>query len=262
ATLVDRSAGCLTEDGEAVVARARRISIELEAMVADLSALRDEVVGTVRVGLIGTTARWLLPRLLELGAERHPRLHLVAVEGTSTALERQLSAGRLDLAVLNLPVSGPDLLFTRLFEEDLVLVVAAGDPLAAESELDPGALADLELLLPLAGTAFRNEIDAALAPAGVTLTPRAELDGVRLIASMTFEGLGPAILPATAVPSFLRPDWRLVRVRGIPRRRIGVAQRSRGLPSAPARALLALLYELTSVPATMPEGLHPTHPAA
>lgn len=255
--LVDRAAGCLTEEGEAVVARARRVSSELEALIGDLSALRHDVAGTVRLGLIGTTARWLLPPLLELAGARHPRLHLVAVEGSSTVLDPQLSAGNLDLAVLNLPPAARDLSVTPLFEEDLVLVVPRDHPLAARGDLEPEELARLDLLLPLPGTAFRSEIDAALGPAGVTLSPRAEVDGVRLIASLTFDGLGPSILPASAVPAFLRPLWCAVQVRGIPRRQVGVAQRARNLPSAPVRAVLGLLHELTSDSAVTPDGLHP-----
>src|ERR1700730_15572458 len=62
--LVDRQAGRLTEEGTLVVARARRINGELDGVSADLAALRDEIVGVVRLGMIGTTARWLVPRLL------------------------------------------------------------------------------------------------------------------------------------------------------------------------------------------------------
>src|SRR5438046_50437 len=58
-TLVDRAAGRLTEEGEAVVARARRVAAELEALQADVASLRDEVSGPARMGVIGTTARWL-----------------------------------------------------------------------------------------------------------------------------------------------------------------------------------------------------------
>lgn len=256
-TLVDRAAGCLTDEGEAVVARARRVSAELEALVADLSALRHDVAGTVRLGLIGTTARWLLPRLLELAGARHPRLHLVAVEGSSTVLDPQLSAGNLDLAVLNLPLAARDLSATPLFEEDLVLVVPHDHRLASRGDLEPGDLAGVSLLLPLPGTAFRSDIDAALEPAGIALSAKAEVDGVRLIASLTFDGLGPSILPATAVPAFLRQSWCPVRVRGMPRRRVGVAQRARSLPSAPVRAVLDLLREVTSDSSVIPDGLHP-----
>ena len=105
-------------------------------------------------------------------------------------------------------------------------------------------LARFELLLPAEGTPFRSEIDAALVPAGVVLRARAELDGVRLIASLTFEGYGPAILPATAVPLHLRDRFRLVFVDGLPRRQVGMAIRSRGLPSASTRAVLETLLHL------------------
>ena len=78
------------------------------------------------------------------------------------------------------------------------------------------ALADLELLLPLPGTALRDEIDAAARAAGVALRPSMELDGLRMIASLTFDGYGPAILPATAVPAHLRARFCALPARGLP----------------------------------------------
>ena len=70
--LVDRASGRLTEEGEVVVARARRMMVELEAMVTDVRRLRQEVVGTVRVGMIGTTGRWLVPQLFACSASATP----------------------------------------------------------------------------------------------------------------------------------------------------------------------------------------------
>ncbi len=261
AVLVDRGARCLTEEGKVVVARGRRVAAEMEAVFTDLAALRQEVVGTVRIGLIGTTARWLLPQLIELVARRHPKVRLEAVEGTSSSLEPQVVGGWLDLAVVNLPVAGTGVAFTPLFEEDLVLVVASSDPLASRGDLGLADLAVLRLLLPMQGTALRHEIDAALRPAGIQPSPRAEVDGVRLLASLTFEGLGPAILPATAVPAFMREEWSLVRVRGLPRRRVGMIRRLRGLPSAPARTLGLLLDEVITGAGVLPGGLYPAHSA-
>ena len=63
-TLIDRATGLPTEQGEAVVARARRIHAELDALEFDVASLADEVRGAVLVGIIGTTGRWLLPPLL------------------------------------------------------------------------------------------------------------------------------------------------------------------------------------------------------
>src|SRR5439155_22644721 len=73
-TLVDRSAGRLTEEGELVVARARRVHAELDALAADVASLRHEVEGTTRVGVIGTTARWPVPALLTEIETRHPKV--------------------------------------------------------------------------------------------------------------------------------------------------------------------------------------------
>jgi DNA-binding transcriptional LysR family regulator len=255
--LIDRSDGRLTEEGSVVVARARRILSELDALISDVAACKDEVTGTVRVGMIGTTARWLVPRLMDVARKRHPQLRLVVVEGNSTGLEPQLANGQLDLAVLHLPVTGRDLVARLLFEEDLMLVVPDGHAMAHPGHpLTLEDLADLELLLPLPGTTFRDELDAATRPLGINLLPAAEFDGLRLIASLTFEGYGPAILPATAIPSFLRSRFLGVPIDGLPRRRVGVAQRSRGLPSAPTRALHELLKEVVAVAEDRPEGVH------
>ena len=260
ADLVDRSTGELTEAGELVVIRARRVQEELDSLLSDLIALNHDVAGTVRIGIIGTTARWLVPQLMGVAPSRYPMLRLVFVESTTTRLDAQLATGQVDLAVLNLPASGTELAVTPLFEEELVLVVPTDHPLAAESEIGVRELAGMPLLLPLAGTSFRDELDAAIAPAGVALTPSAEVDGTRLIATLTFEGWGPAILPATAVPSYLRDRWALVKVREIPPRLIGVVQRPRGLPSAPARAVLDLLTEIVFDPERTPAGLTPVPP--
>ncbi len=257
-TLVDRQAGRLTLEGTIVASRAQRVRGELEGVVADLAALHHEIVGTARLGMIGSTARWLVPRLLTAVRQRHPGVHLVVVDATSASLEPRLLSGSLDLAVVNLPVPGRDLSSEVLFTEDLVLVVPSGHPLTRRAHVDVADLASVELLVPPTGTAYRAELDAAAAAAGIILRPLADIDGVRLVASMALEGHGPAIVPATAVPA--RPDiarWEVLVVRGLPRRRVGVAQRRRGLPAAPVRAVLELLHEVTQA-ATDLTGLHPT----
>jgi DNA-binding transcriptional LysR family regulator len=256
--LVDRASGRLTEEGEVVVGRARRVMNELSDMVADVTALRQEVVGTVRLGMIGTTGRWLVPQLFDVLRVRHPHIHLNVGEGGSTQLELQLGSGQLDLAVVTLPLSGDEVIVAHLFDEDLVLVVPKEHPLAKESSLPLARLADMELLLPAPGTALRAEIDSAVGPARVTLRPAMELDGVRMIASLAFDGYGPAILPATAVPGHLRERFAVVHLEGFPRRRVGIAQRRRGLPSAPVRAVIDVLGLVVGDPLAMPEGIHPT----
>jgi DNA-binding transcriptional LysR family regulator len=259
ATLVDRHAGRLTEEGQAVAARAERIAYELEALRADVSALRDDVTGTARFGVIGTTARWLVPMVLQAMEQRHPKVDLVVVEATSTSLEPQLANGRLDLAVVNLPLPAGDLVTEALFDEDLVLCVQAGHPLAGRESVPIADVASTPLLLPPRGVGFRDEIEAAAAAGGVTLSVKAELDGIRLIASLAIGGFGAAILPATAIPTWLEGDWSVVPVSDLPPRRVGVAQRRRGLPSPAARALLDVVREAVVPGPDVPLGVNEPH---
>ena len=99
-------------------------------MVADVAALRQEIVGTVRLGMIGTTGRWLVPQLFDFLRVRHPHVHLNVAEGSSVQLEQQFASGQLDLAVVTFPLSGDEVLAAELFDEDLVLVLPRDHPMA------------------------------------------------------------------------------------------------------------------------------------
>ncbi len=244
ATCIDRSTGQLTDEGQAVVDRARRIHAELDDLRSDVASLRDQVIGRVRVGIIGTVARWAVSPLLQALADSHPRIDLVVLDATTTSLVPQLVAGALDLAVINLPADHPDITFDPLFDEETVLIAPEGHPLHDRERVDLGDLAGVPLLLPAPGTSFRDDLDAACAEHRIELTPRAEIDGMRLLASLTFSGFGAAIVPATAAPGWIGGTWRRIPVDGGVHRVVGVARRKRGMLSTPGRAVLEVLVEV------------------
>src|SRR6187551_2096273 len=107
-SLVDRTSGVLTDAGELVVARARRVQAELEALTSDVASSVGDIAGQVRFGVIGTIGRWLIPLLLAEMKAKHPKVQVVVVDATTTSLVPQLAARQLDLAVVNLPVTHPD----------------------------------------------------------------------------------------------------------------------------------------------------------
>jgi hypothetical protein len=117
-------------------------------------------------------------------------------------------------------------------------------------------LAATPLLLPPAGTALRRVIDRAAAQSGTALVAQAEIDGVRLLASLAFEGFGAAIVPATAIPGWLKGDFRRVTVPGLPRRVVGWVQRRRPTPGAPTRALHEVLLEVVAKQGPRQPGVH------
>lgn len=256
AVLVDRATGTMTAEGEAVVDRARRVQHEIESLRADVASMLHEVSGPVRLGCIGTVSRWLVPRLFELMDERHPNVHVVIVDATTTSLVPQILGESLDLAVVNVPLSQPELATEPLFDEDRIVLAPNDHPLAAHDRVQLAELAEHDLLLEPQGTAFRDELDDEAARIGVDMKVRAEIDGIRLLTSLAFEGFGPAMVPATAAPSWIEIACRRVGVDGLTPRSVGLATLRRARLSAPAREVRAAIREL--VVASDQEGVHPT----
>jgi LysR family hydrogen peroxide-inducible transcriptional activator len=256
-SLVDRTTGALTPEGQVVVRRARHIQVELDALVADVAAVRDEVAGHVRVGCIGTVGRWLVPLVLERVTREHPKIHVVVVDATTTSLIPRLLSDNLDIAIVNLPVTDAELVSEELFDEDRLVVAPSDHPLAGRGRIRFTDLEDHELLLEPKGTSFRDELDAEAAAVGITLRPRAEVDGLRLIATLAFQGFGAAIVPATAAPPWLGGEWERVAVDGLDRRTVGLARRRRGMLSAPARALRECIRETVRLEGGSMDGVHP-----
>jgi DNA-binding transcriptional LysR family regulator len=256
ATLVDRATGQLTEEGDVVAARAQRIQGELEALAADVASLHDHVTGSVTLGMIGTTGRWLAPIVLEAMAARHPLVRLVVVDATTASLLPRLLGGQLDMAVVNLPVADDEVTTEELFSEDTVLLVPTGHPLNGPDRISFADLDQVPLLLEPVGTNFREMLETQADKAGITLVAQAEVDGMRLLASLAFEGFGATLVPATAVPRWLRGgDWDRIGVDGIPARNVGLARRRRGLPSAPARALTEVVRQVIAEEAHRQSGI-------
>lgn len=254
-SLIDRSTSTLTEEGQVVVARARRVQAELEAIRLDVTALRDEVSGVVRMGVIGTTGRWLLPRLLDAVSMAHPRVRIQVVDATTTSLLPQVVGGSLDGAIVNLPIDHPDLEVSPLFEEEPMLVAPHDHPLAAYDVVEPQDLGKYPLLLSPQGVAFRDALDDDLKRFGIELTPKAEVDGMRLLESLAADGFGASVLPASATTS--AGNWKRVPVRGLAPRVVGLISNRRVPPSATSRAVRTVLFDVVRSHADDQDGIHP-----
>lgn len=255
-TLIDRTSNEPTDEGQVVLQRARRIEAEFEALDSDVSELKDVISGSVHLGVIGTTARWLVPPLLTDLMENHPDISVVVLDATTSSMVLNLLNGAVDMAVINLPLDEPELGVEPLFSEDRVLIVPAGHPLFDRSSVTLTELADHELLLEASGTAFRDVLDRAAADRGVQLKAKAEFDGMRLLASMVFEGFGAGIVPATAASVDVGGEWRSIPIEEVPARSVGLARRRRGIPSAAQRVVATSVKRVVGTHANGVSGMH------
>jgi molybdate transport repressor ModE-like protein len=254
--LVDRQRGGLTDDGVIVVEKARRVLHELDDIQAEMASRGDEVRGDSRLGVLGTTARWLLPTLLTHLQRQHPGVHVTVHEGNTTNLIPRLVAQQIDAAIVHLPVDDPEVTVEPLFAEDLVLLAHHRHHLSVHDTVALADLANEPLMLPPRGTALRRVIDRAASGVGIELQAQVEIDGVRLLASLAFEGFGAAIVPATSVPRWLKGDFKRIVVPELPRRVVGWVQRRRPSPGAPTRATLAVLKEVVATQGAKQPGVY------
>ena len=229
----------------------------MNAITSDVSELTKDVRGQVSLGMIGTAGRWVVPLLLEAQRRDYPHIALRITEGTNSTLEPRVVDGTIDMAVLGWPASAPELKDFDLYSEDLAVIAHHTHPLAAQKgAITLKELSQHELLLPLSGTPIRKEIDDACRIAGVQLKPIVELDGIRTIASMTFDGYGPSILPITMLSKFLRESFRAIPISDMSQRRVILVSRRFGFPSAPVRAVEAMLHEVTRSNPNTPSGVY------
>ena len=258
AALIDRHTMQPTAEGRAVLERARRIRTELQAINDDIVSMRHEVAGEVRIGCIGTTGRWMASPLLGRLAERHPALRPVLVDATTTSLTPRVLDGDLDMAIVNTPVVEAGLESEPLFDEERIIVAPADHPLADRGTIDVADLAEHPVMLTPRGTTFRDAIDQELAAAGVRLTAAAEVDGLRLLASLAYQGYAPALLPASAVSGYPDGNWSLVHVEGLTRRSVGLVRNRRTTPSMPIRAAREVVLDVIREIAPRQPGIHVT----
>lgn len=153
----------------------RHAAMAVEALDAGAAALRPEISGTIRVGVLPTAATRVFPRVVLRFRELRPEMVLAVETGPHHHLIRLLREGGIELMIGRLPdVSEmPGLSFEHLYEEDIVLVGRAGHPLAERPTVE--ALAGSELILPSSTALIRRPVDDYLASLGLTgLLPIAE----------------------------------------------------------------------------------------
>ena len=188
----------LTGFGEEFAKRVREILRAVEELGELARTSRDALAGRLRMGIIPTMAPYLLPSVIQRLTREFPGLDLHVRETLTTGLLHELKDGRLDAAILALPISDPALTEVDLFTEDFVLVRSGADwdkPVPSSE-----SLREMRLLLLEEGHCFR---DQALSFCSIqTAIPREGLDGSSLstLVQMVGAGIGVTLIPEMAVP--------------------------------------------------------------
>jgi LysR family transcriptional regulator, hydrogen peroxide-inducible genes activator len=118
----------LTDHGALLLERAKEILKLVEDTFTELT--EEGRRGRIRLGAIPTIAPFFLPSLLNSFAKKHPEISVMVQEDTTEALLKRCSHGEIDLAIVALPINAKFIEVEPLFDEELLLVVPVGHPLA------------------------------------------------------------------------------------------------------------------------------------
>ncbi len=254
ARLVERGARQirLTPLGEEFALRAREILRAVDELQDLARASQGPLSGRLRIGVIPTIAPYLLPQVITALAARYPGLDLRPREAVTRRLIGDLVEGRLDTAIVALPVSEPALHEEDLFSEEFVLVRPLAD--ARRPVPDAEGLREMRLLLLEEGHCFREQA-LSFCKAGLAM-PRDLMEGSSLatLVQMVGAGLGVTLIPEMALAVETRSAAVSVARLAAPRpsRRIGMVWRRSSPLFGQLRQIAALVRDAgpRSLPAT------------
>ena len=208
----------LTAVGQDVVQRARRIVADVEQMKEAARRSRDPESGSLRLGVFPTLGPYLLPHVVPQLRERFPQLELLLVEEKSDVLLQSLREGKLDAALLALPVHDEQLHAEFLFEEPFVFAAPVRHPLAAQDSLAMSQISDETLLLLEDGHCLRDQALDVCRLSGAQEKSGFRATSLETLRQMVAAGVGVTLLPALAVhePIAQSPNIRLLPFRDPP----------------------------------------------
>lgn len=233
----------LTDAGRTMMAGARRVLREVEALTDELDALRGVRSGRVVVGVTRTPGAVDVVALLARFSRAHPGVELDVREDLTVELVAMLEAGGLDLALIAEGSSAESgLLEVRtVAEEPLMAIVPAGHALAASRGISIEQLADHRLVTFHRGATIRRQLEELAFGAGVVLRVAFEIADAQRARSLVANGLAVGVLPATdaraAGPEVVAVPFSAAELV----HRTAVAVRRDRRPTPAADALLALI---------------------
>lgn len=226
----------LTPMGREIAANVERILKDVEQLKHIAAPTKEVVSGTLRLGSSPTIGPYLLPWVLRQIHISFPDLKLVIRDGSPRELSEDLTAGKHDLILTQLPVAEEDMISEELYREPLKLAVAGEHRLADSTQVERGELKGEQLLTLNPVYSLHRQVTDLCYRSGAVM--RDDLEGTSLDAlrQMVSLGMGVTLLPSLYVQSEVKKelaDVAIVKLSPEPHRHIGLAWRAAsGRPAA------------------------------
>jgi LysR family hydrogen peroxide-inducible transcriptional activator len=188
----------LTEPGEQIVARARRILEASDEVVALARTHRDPLAGRLRIAFLPTIGPYLLPRVAPKIHKALPRLDLLLYEYQTAPMLEKLRAGEIDVGVLALPVDVEGFESRVLYEEPFTVALPERHRLTGRSSIRVADLESETLLLLEDGHCLRDQALEVCSHVGLHEAQDFRATSLETLRQMVATGSGITLLPELA----------------------------------------------------------------
>jgi LysR family hydrogen peroxide-inducible transcriptional activator len=239
----------LTPVGTEVHRRAQEILNATHDLVDFARHGMKTLEGPLSLGIIPSIAPYLLPEALPLLRKRYPGLQLRFRETQTKTLVDELLAGELDVVLLSLPLSHPEIETLGLFEDRFLYVTQTPRAAAADKRISISSIDESRLLLLEEGHCLRDQaLQFCSSARGAAAIGKPDLGAASLstIMQLIANGFGATLLPEMALHAEIGGNRHVRALRFAdpePSREIGLAWRRR---SARKHDFLALGQTLKS----------------
>jgi LysR family cyn operon transcriptional activator len=185
----------LTESGALLKSYADRAVRELEAGRLALSELEGMIRGNLRIGVIQSFSRVLLPSILGRFMTKYPGIRLNIRELTGLEIEQGLADGSLDLGIAFAPTALDGTDVEPVLEEQLLLVVGVHNEFAKRKRVRLSELDGKPVVLLGKDYLTRRLIDKYLADVGARPNVVCETNSMEVMLGAIAESNAATIIP-------------------------------------------------------------------
>ena len=189
----------LTDSGRAFLDHARLALVQVEAAIEAARRAAHPAKPIFALGfLTGQEMDWL-PEAMRILRDELPNIEVSVSSQYSPDLAQALLRGKLDLAFMRPEAQMPDLDYTVIVQEPLVVAMPSDHRLASQNAVGLQDIAD-EIFIGMSNTApmLQLVIDDYLKRSGMDLRPAHRVDNLAMAMSLIASTRGVALLPAYA----------------------------------------------------------------
>jgi LysR family transcriptional regulator, hydrogen peroxide-inducible genes activator len=233
----------LTEVGAILAEHAKSILQQIDEILNIAKSVKDPYGGELKLGLFPTLGPYLLPLIIPDLSKAFPRLKLYLIEEKTPSLIEKLHHGKLDAAVLALPIEALNFKATPLFDEEFILTVQNDHPFAKRKSIRQNDLENKNLLLLEDGHCLRDQALALCHKNKASEVKGFQATSLETLRHMVAVGVGITLMPKLAC----YPNENITYIpfeKEKPSRTIGILWRK---SSAKEKLLMELTHQIKKI---------------